>query len=71
MNVACERAVRASKDFPGKINLQELDTINKEVVKEWGISDALYIDGKEIRVGPPPSYKTIRKKIERKVNKIS
>jgi len=71
MNVACERAVRASKDFPGKINLQELDTINKEVVKEWGISDALYIDGKEIRVGPPPSYKTIRKKIERRVNKIS
>jgi len=71
MNVACERAVRASKDFPGKINLQELDTINKEVVKEWGISDALYIDGKEIRVGPPPSYKTIRKKIKRRVNKIS
>ena len=71
MNIACERAIRASKDFPGKINLQEFETINKEVVKEWGITDALYIDGKEIRVGPAPSYKTIRKKIERRVNKNS
>ncbi len=71
MNIACERAIRASKDFPGKINLQEFETIDKEVVKEWGINDALYIDGKEIRVGPAPSYKTIRKKIERRVNKNS
>jgi N-acetylglutamate synthase-like GNAT family acetyltransferase len=71
MNIACERALRASKDFPGKINLQEFETIDKEVVKEWGINDALFIDGKEIRVGPAPSYKSIRKKIERRVNKIS
>lgn len=71
MNIACERAIRASKDFPGKINLQEFETIDKEVVKEWGINDALFIDGKEIRVGPAPTYKTIRKKIERRVNKIS
>jgi N-acetylglutamate synthase-like GNAT family acetyltransferase len=70
MNVACERARKASLDFPGKINLQEFETIDKEVVNEWGISDALYIDGKEVRVGPPPTYKTIRKKIEKRVNKI-
>ena len=70
MNVACERAKRASLEFPGKINLQEFNTIDKEIVNEWGISDALYIDGKEVRVGPPPAYKTIRKKIEKRVNKI-
>jgi hypothetical protein len=50
--------------------LQEFDTIEKESMNEWGISDALYIDGKEVRVGPPPAYKTIRKKIEKRVNKI-
>jgi GNAT superfamily N-acetyltransferase len=70
MNVACERARRAALDFPGKINLQEFETIDKEVVKEWGITGALFIDGKEVRVGPAPPYKTIRKKIEKRVSKI-
>jgi N-acetylglutamate synthase-like GNAT family acetyltransferase len=71
MNTAFERARRASKEFPGKVNLQEFETINKEVVKEWGINDALYIDGKEIRVGPPPSYRKIRRRIEKRVKKYS
>jgi len=39
--------------------------------KEWGIHEALFIDGKEVRVGPPPSYKSIRKKIEKKVRKVN
>jgi hypothetical protein len=71
MNIAFERAKRASKDFTGKINLEEFQSTDKKVLAEWGITDALYIDGKEIRVGPAPSFKTIRKRIERRVNKIS
>jgi hypothetical protein len=69
-NIACERAIRASKEFPGKINLQEFDTTDKEVFNEWGISDALYIDGKEVWSGPAPSFDKIRKKIEKRVRKI-
>jgi len=37
---------------------------------EWGIADALYIDDKEVRTGPPPSYKKIKKKIARQVKKL-
>ena len=37
---------------------------------EWGISDALYIDNKAVRTGPPPSYEKIKKKITRKVRKL-
>ena len=70
MNVACERAIRASKEFPGKINLEEFHTTDKKVLAEWGITDALYIDGREIRVGPPPSYKSVRKRIEKRVKKL-
>jgi hypothetical protein len=69
-NIACERAVRASKEFPGKVNLQEFVTTDKEVFREWGISDALYIDGKEMWAGPAPSFDKIRKKIEKRVKKI-
>jgi GNAT superfamily N-acetyltransferase len=70
-NIACERAIRASKEFPGKINLQEFITTGTEVFREWGISDALYIDGKEIWSGPAPSFDKIRKKIEKRVKKLS
>lgn len=67
MNLACERAKRASLDFQDQINLQEYDTLDRQVVEEWGISDGLFIDGKEVRTGPPPSYEKIRGKIARRV----
>ena len=38
-------------------------------MKEKGLSDALFINGKEIRTGPPPSFNKIRKKIARQVKK--
>jgi hypothetical protein len=69
MNIACERAKRASDDFPGKINLQIHDTTNNEVRDEWGINDAVFIDGKEINIGPAPAYSKIHKKIEKRISK--
>ncbi len=42
---------------------------DREVVNEWGIFDGLFIDGKELRVGPPPTYKKIRNKIAKKAGK--
>jgi N-acetylglutamate synthase-like GNAT family acetyltransferase len=69
MNITCERVRRASLDFPGKINLQEFETLDKEVLKEWGISDAVFVDGKEIPVGPPISFDKILKRIAVKVRK--
>jgi len=67
MNLAGERALRASKDFGDRINITEYDTLDKQIVNEWGITDGLYIDGREIRTGPPPSFDKIRKKIEKRV----
>ena len=66
MNLVYERAIRASKEFEGKVNVEQYDTVDKEVLNEWGITDGLYIDGKAIRMGPPPSYDKIRKKIEKR-----
>lgn len=66
-NITYERAKRASLDFQEKIKLEEFDTIDRAIVNEWGITDGLFIDGKEMRTGPPPSYIKIRKKIARRV----
>ena len=71
MNITSERAKRAALDFPGKIDINEFDTTDRNILNEWGISDAVYIDGKEIPTGPPISYQKIRKKIEKRVKKYS
>ncbi len=70
MNMSYERTLRAIKGFEDKVRLNEYFTIDRSLLLEWGRSDAILIDGKELRTGPPPSYKKIRKIIERKANKI-
>jgi GNAT superfamily N-acetyltransferase len=70
MNLVYERAKRASKEFEGKIELKEYETIDRSIIREWGITDGLFIDGKEVSTGPPPPYEKIRKKIEKRVQKL-
>ena len=60
-----------SMTIPDKVDFQEIDTFDRKVFLDWGISDALFIDGKQIRTGPPPSYDKIRKKIDKKVKKLN
>ncbi len=69
-NIVFERAKRASSEFGDKVVFTEIDTFNRETFLEWGICDALFIDGKEIRTGPPPSYEDIKKKIGKRVKKL-
>ena len=70
-NIAYERTIRAAEEFPGKINLNEYDTKSRGVVEDWGITDSIFIDGKKINIGPAPTYEKIRKKIAKKVKKLS
>ncbi len=70
-NLSYERAKRASLDFGDKVEFREINTFDREVYLEWGISDALFIDGKQVRTGPPPSYEKIQKKIAKKVRSLS
>jgi hypothetical protein len=69
-NTVYERAKRASRDFGDKVMFREIDTLDKNNFNEWGIVDALFIDDKPVKSGPPPSFEKIRKMIEKKANKI-
>ncbi|HEY4788956.1 MAG TPA: GNAT family N-acetyltransferase [Bacteroidales bacterium] len=69
-NMAFERAKRAISNLEDKVIFNEYRTTNKDIQKEWGITDALFIDDKEVRTGPPPTYKKLRKLIEKKARKI-
>ncbi len=69
-NMTYERTKRALADFKDKIDLKEYLTIDKEVQREWGMSDAVFINKKQIRTGPPLSFRTIYAKIEKKARLI-
>ena len=65
-----ERAKRAVQEFGEAVEFQEIQTSDRKTFLEWGISDGLFVDGKQIRSGPPPSFKKIRKIIAGKVKKL-
>ena len=70
MNMVFERAKRAASEIGDTVVFQEMDTFDRETFLEWGISDALFINGKQVRTGPPPSYEKIKKKIVKRVQKV-
>ncbi len=69
-NIVFERAKRAVLELGDKVVFREINTFDRENMMEWGITDALYIDDIQVRTGPPPSYKKIKKKIIRQISKL-
>ncbi len=68
-NITYERAKKAVEEIGSPVNFIEIDTTIEANFDEWGITDALFIDGKKINTGPPPSYDKILKMIKRQVRK--
>jgi len=69
-NMVFERAKRAASEFGDKVVFREIVTFDREVFLEWGISDGLFIDDKQVRTGPPPSYEKIKKLLAKRVKKL-
>jgi GNAT superfamily N-acetyltransferase len=70
MSMVHERARRAAAEFGDRVEFREISTFDRDTFLEWGIADALFVDGKEIRNGPPPKYEKIKKKIKQQVKKL-
>jgi len=66
-NLSCERAKNLASEFGDQIEVVEVDTSVDENFEEWGITDAIYIDGKKVRTGPPPSREKLRKILKNKI----
>jgi GNAT superfamily N-acetyltransferase len=69
-NLAFERAKRAAAELGDAVLFRAIDTSDRDVFQEWGISDALYVDGKPVRTGPPPSYEKIRGIVAKRVRAL-
>jgi hypothetical protein len=61
---------RAAAEFGDSVIFEEIDTSVRANLLEWGLSDALFIDGKQVRTGPPPSYEKIKVLIEKRARKL-
>ena len=69
-NIPAERATRAARELGDRVVVRQIDTFEPAASREWGRCDALFIDDKEVRTGPPPSYEKIRRLIEKRVKKL-
>lgn len=60
---------KAAKEFSDEVEFKIIKTLDPNVISEWGIVDAIYIDDEEINLGPPPSYEDTVKMIRENVEK--
>lgn len=68
-NLAYERAKRAAAEIGDSVIFREIDTSDPKILHSTGISDALFIDHKIIRTGPPPKYDKIKNQIIKRMLK--
>jgi len=68
-NLVYERAKRAAVEIGDAVVFSEIDTSERVTVAEWGLSDAVLVDGKNLQKGPPPSYDKIYKAIARRAHR--
>ena len=69
-NLVYERAKRAAATFDERVVFEAFDTSDRATFLEWGIWDSLFIDGKEVRTGPPPSYEKLKGVIGNRLKKL-
>ncbi len=67
MAMVFERARRAAEEMGDRVIFRPFRTTDPGIFEEWGVADGLYIDGKPVRTGPPPSFEKIRKKIRKRI----
>lgn len=69
-NLALERARRAAAPHGDRVALQVVDTWEREAMEAWGQCDALFVDGKQVRTGPPPSQARLDRLVAARVARL-
>ena len=69
-NIVFERARRAATELGDRVEFTAIDTSDRDIFLDWGITDGLFIDGKQVNTGPPPSYEKIKRTIAKRANKL-
>ncbi len=70
-NLAFERARRAAAAFGDAVEVRKIDTGDRATMLAWGQCDALFVDGRIVRTGPPPSLARLTALIGKRVARLS
>ena len=69
--VTAERARRVAGEFGETVVFREIDTSEHRAVAEWGLADALFVDGKQVMTGPPISPDRLRKVVRKRLAHVA
>ena len=69
--VTAERARRVAGEFGESVVFREIDTSEHRAVAEWGLADALFVDGKQVMTGPPISPDRLRKVVRKRLAHVA
>ena len=69
-NIVFERAKRAAAELGDDVVFVETHTSEQEAMIRCGQSDCVYVDGKSLQHGPPPSFEKVVKTIEKRLAKL-
>lgn len=69
-NIVFERAKRAAVAHGDDVVFESIDTSEQSAMIECGQSDCVFLDGKTVQKGPPPSYDDIYKKMAKRVSRL-
>jgi GNAT superfamily N-acetyltransferase len=68
--VTAERARRVAGEFGETVAFREIDTSEHATVAEWGLADALFVEGKQVMTGPPISPERLRRIVRKRVARL-
>ena len=69
-NLAFERARRAAAAFGDRALVRQVDTLDRATMLAWGEADALFVDGRRVWTGPPPSEAKLVRIIGRRAARL-
>ena len=69
-NLVYEWAKRAAAALGDGVVFESIDTTEQSAMMACGQSDCVYLDGKTLQMGPPPSYERIYRRMAKRVARL-
>lgn len=69
-NLVYERARRAAEEVGEPVSFTTIDTSDRDVLVGFGRSDAVFVDGRPLQRSAPPSYASIRRRLDRRRRRL-